>query len=310
MVVMFIIRKYLTIGNCLLSIVIAASCNKNAHQATATPVADKPAAKIIVEGKHSLPGQLQESSGLCYTDGSLWSFGDSGNPNAIYKIDSATGAILQTVTIANYPNIDWESMTADSLYLYIGDMGNNDGNRTDLKILRIKKADLLSASAQVSVMADSLKFSYTDQTSFSYNSNTNFDCEAMVAVGNNLYVFTKDRGDLKTRCYMLPKSPGTYAVSPVSGFDVSGRITDAAYNRATGELALLGYMSQKDNSFIWFFSNYPGDHFFAYSSRRVTIGRSSDEWQTEGLDYISPTRLLLSCETTPAHAAVLYDIQK
>ncbi|AEW00490.1 hypothetical protein A4D02_24480 [Niastella koreensis] len=306
------IRRNLPIAYCLLSIVI--SCNKNAHPATAVPdkpaVTDTSADKLSVVLKHTLPIQLQESSGLCYTDGNLWSFGDSGNPNAIYKIDSATGAILQTVTIANYPNIDWESMAADSLYLYIGDMGNNDGNRTDLKILRIKKADLASAPAQVSVQADSITFSYTDQTSFSYNSNTNFDCEAMVAVGNNLYVFTKDRGDLKTRCYMLPKNPGTYAVSPVSGFDVSGRITDAAYNKATGELALLGYMSQKDNSFIWFFSNYPGEHFFADSSLRITIGRSSDEWQTEGLDYVSPTRLLLSCETTPAHTAALYSIQK
>jgi hypothetical protein len=303
---------------CLLSIafcqLIIASCNKNAHPATAIPdkpaISDTPVNKLFVTLKHALPDQLQESSGLCYTDGSLWSFGDSGNPNSIYKIDSATGAILQTVTITNYPNIDWESMAADSLYLYIGDAGNNDGNRTDLKILRIRKSDLLSASAQVNVLADSIKFSYTDQTSFSYNSNTNFDCEAMVAAGNNLYVFTKDRGDLKTRCYMLPKSPGTYAVSSVSGFDVSGRITDAAYNKATGELALLGYMSQKDNSFIWFFNSYPGDHFFADSSYRVTIGRSSDEWQTEGLDYVSPTRLLLSCETTPAHTAALYSIQK
>lgn len=302
---------------CLLSIAccqLIIACNKNAHPATDTPVVDKPGDKpvttLTVALKHTLPAQLQESSGLCFTDGSLWSFGDSGNPNSIYKIDSATGAILQTVTIANYPNIDWESMAADSLYLYIGDMGNNDGNRTDLKILRIKKADLVPASAQVSVLADSIKFSYTDQTSFSYNSNTNFDCEAMVAVGNNLYVFTKDRGDAKTRCYRLPKIPGTYAVSPVDGFDVGGRITDAAYNKTTGELALLGYMNQKDNSFIWFFNNYQDDHFFADSSFRVTIGHSSDAWQTEGLDYISSTRLLLSCESTPAHSAALYSIQK
>ena len=312
---LFNLRKILPIAYCLLPVVMAMSCSKNAHPAAAVPdnkptATDTPAIKLTVTLKHSLPGQLQESSGLCFTDGSLWSFGDSGNPSSIYKIDSTTGAIIQTVTVTNYPNIDWESMAADSLYLYIGDMGNNDGNRTDLKILRIKKADLVSASAQVNVQADPIQFSYTDQLSFSYNSNTNFDCEAMVAVADNLYVFTKDRGDLKTRCYRLPKDPGTYAVSPVSGFDVSGRITDAAYNKATGELALLGYMSQKDNSFIWFFNHYSGDHFFADSSCRVTIGRSSDEWQTEGLDYVSPTRLLLSCESTPAHAAALYSIQQ
>lgn len=292
----------------LLINLLHAACNKNA--APTTTVTEKPAAKLSVELKHTLPAQLTESSGLCYSDGSLWSFGDSGNPNSIYKIDTATGAILQTVTITNFSNTDWEDMTADSLYLYIGDTGNNDGNRSDLKILRIRKADLLSGSAQVNVLADSIKYSYTDQTSFSYNSNTNFDCEALAAVGNYLYVFTKDRGDLKTRCYQLSKSPGTYAVSPVSTFDVNGKVTDATYNAVTGELALLGYMDQKANSFIWFFNGYAGDHFFAASSTRFTIGHSSDEWQTEGLVYISPTRLLLSCETTPAHAAALYSIQK
>jgi hypothetical protein len=138
-------------------------------------------------------------------------------------------------------------MTADSLYLYIGDTGNNDGNRTDLKILRIRKADLLSNQAQLSVLADAINFSYTDQVDFSVNSNTNFDCEALMAMGNYLYAFTKDRGDLKTRCYKLPKNPGTYAVSPESTFNVSGKITDAAYNSVTGELALLGYMNQKAN---------------------------------------------------------------
>jgi hypothetical protein len=289
--------------NCIL-----ASCNKNAHPATS--VTNKATDKISIGLKHTLPVQLKESSGLCYTDGSLWSFGDSGNPNSIYKIDSATGAILQTVTIANFPNTDWEDMTADSLYLYIGDTGNNDGNRTDLKILRIRKADLLSGSAQLSVMADAINFSYTDQVDFSSNSNTNFDCEALMAMGNYLYVFTKDRGDLKTRCYKLPKNPGTYAVSPVSTFDTGGKVTDAAYNAATGELALLGYMNQKANSFIWFFNGYTKDHFFAESSYRVNIGHSSDEWQTEGLVYISPKRLLMSCESTPAHAASLYYVQK
>lgn len=304
---LFSIQKILPIAYCLLSFIVS-SCHKNAVPATTVP--DKPAAKLAVELKHTLPGPLQESSGLCYTDGNLWSFGDSGNPNSIYKIDSATGAILQTVTITNFSNTDWEDLTADSLYLYIGDTGNNDGNRSDLKILRIKKSDLVSTAAQLNVLADPIKYAYADQTSFSYNSNTNFDCEALIALGNYLYVFTKDRGDLKTRCYQLPKTPGTYSVSPVSSFDVDGKITDATYNAATGELALLGYMDQKANSFIWFFNGYEGDHFFAGAESRVTIGRSSDEWQTEGLVYISPTRLLLSCETTPAHAASLYAVQK
>jgi hypothetical protein len=291
----------------LIAISSMGSCKKKSN--TSTIVTD-PAVPVTVGLKHTLPGLLKESSGLCYTDGNLWSFGDSGNPNSIYKIDTATGAILQTVTIANYSNTDWEDITADSLYIYVGDTGNNDGNRRDLKILRIKKSDLLSAAAQLNVTADAINFSYADQVDFSVNSNTNFDCEALAAVEDSLYLFTKNRGDFKTRCYKLPNNPGTYAVSPVSSFNTAGKITDATYNPATKELALLGYMNEKKGSFIWFFNGYANDNFFAGNAARFTIGTASVEWQTEGLVYISPTRLLMSCEATTSVAASLYFIQK
>src|SRR4051812_45510552 len=120
--------------------IVSISCKKNTT--VTTPVNTvHPDTTLITGIKATLPAVLKESSGLCYTDGQLWSFGDSGNPDAIYKIDTTTGAILQTVTIANYPNTDWEDITADALYIYIGDFGNNSGDRTDLKILRVKKSD-------------------------------------------------------------------------------------------------------------------------------------------------------------------------
>jgi hypothetical protein len=97
---------------------------------------------VTVGLKHTLPAILKESSGLCYTNGKLWTFGDSGNPNEIFSIDSSTGAILQTVVVDNFPNTDWEDITADSSYIYMGDFGNNDGDRRHLKIMRISKQDI------------------------------------------------------------------------------------------------------------------------------------------------------------------------
>ena len=289
---------------------IFAACTKHTGDGTGPAAPSATASAPLTLGPaHVLPAQLKESSGLCYTDGALWSFGDSGNPNAIYKIDTATGAILQTVTIANYPNTDWEDITADATYLYIGDTGNNDGDRTDLKVLRIKKSDLAPGTATISVTADAISFSYTDQPDLSSNSNTNFDCEAMMSVGDSLYLFTKDRGDLQTRCYKLPKSPGTYAVSPIAAFNTKGKVTDAAYDPATGTLALLGYMDKKNDSFIWFFSNYPGESFFTGDATRYTIVNASADWQTEGLAYTAAGTMLLSCESTPTHPAALYTIK-
>ena len=104
------------------------SCKKNSNSDTT-----QQSQPVVVSLLCTLPSVLHESSGLCFTDGNLWSFGDSGNPNSIYKIDTSTGVILQTVTIQNYPNIDWEDISADSTFMYIGDFGNNNGNRTNLK---------------------------------------------------------------------------------------------------------------------------------------------------------------------------------
>ena len=284
------------------------SCKKNAN--SVQPVMPVSTIPVTVTLRHVLPAVLKESSGLCFTDGNLWSFGDSDNPNSIYKIDTLTSAILQIVTVANYPNIDWEDITADSLYIYVGDMGNNDGSRTNLKILRINKTDITTTNSPVAVNAEAINFSYSDQTDFTANSNTNFDCEAIAAIGNNLYAFTKDRGDLQTRCYKLSKDPGTYVVTPISSFNTNGKITAAAYNTLTGELALLGYMNQNKNSFIWFFSGYSNDGFFAASATRVTIGSPSVDWQTEGLDYSSTGRLMMSCETSTSNVASLYTLQQ
>jgi hypothetical protein len=267
------------------------------------------ASPLTIGLKFVLPRILKESSGLCYTDGNLWTFGDSGNPNEIFKIDSSTGSILQTVQIENFQNIDWEDITADSSYIYIGDFGNNSGNRTDLKIIRIKKSDLNVSDALIKVQGEAIRFSYADQINFAKASSTDYDCESVISVGNFLYLFTKDGIDLKTRSYKISNQPGIYVVSPISSFDTKGKLTAAAYNPVTKEIALLGYMNKKEDSFIWFLNEYPKDNFFGGNKVKITIGTNRD-WQTEGLDYISGSRLFMSCETSKSQAASLYFVRK
>lgn len=262
-----------------------------------------------VNAKGSIVANVTESSGLVFTDGVIWTHNDSGNPSNIFKIDTANGNVLQTVAITNFPNIDWEDITADSNFIYVGDFGNNNGTRTDLKVLKISKSQLTSTLSSITATAQAINFSYTDQTSFSSNSSNNYDCESVISMGNFLYLFTKDRGDLQTRVYKLSKTPGTYTTSPYTNFNVNGKITGADYNKQTNEVALIGYMASNKNSFLWFLNDFTGDLFFSGNKRRIEIGNSTNDWQTEGVTYAANNELFLSCETsyTPA---TLYNTYK
>lgn len=47
------------------------------------------------------------------------------------------GSTQRTVDVANAVNVDREDITTDGSWLYIGDVGNNSGDRTNLRVLRV-----------------------------------------------------------------------------------------------------------------------------------------------------------------------------
>lgn len=255
--------------------------------------------------KGELPKDLTESSGLLWDEDVLWSHNDSGNPPELYKLDTANGHIIQKVKITDEDNIDWEDITADKKYIYIGDFGNNRGNRDNLSILRIEKKDI-DDSHKAHVKARKIKFSYADQEYLSDKPyQHNYDCEALICIDDYLYIFTKDWADMKTRVYKIPKEPGKYKVQPYDSFDVKGFVTSAAYNPQTRQIVLLGYTGWMKYSFMWFLSDYNGDHFFTGNKRRIDMGDGS-AWQTEGITFISPTRFFISNEKEGNRPASLY----
>ncbi|MDE3124287.1 MAG: hypothetical protein KGK14_02130 [Bacteroidota bacterium] len=262
-----------------------------------------------IQLKAYLPNQLSSSSGLCFTNNKLYTFNDSGNPPELYAIDTSTGKIVQTILITNYPNVDWEDITADDNYIYIGDFGNNNGNRKDLKILRVKKSDINKPEAFLSVQAEAIQYVYADQNTFTINTNTNYDCEAMISVDTCLYLFTKNRGDDKTRLYCLPKQPGNYFISPITTYNCQGKITGADFNDSTKEIALIGYENKKLNSFILLLNNFKDNNFFNGSVQRIKIGNDTTDWQTEGICFITSQHLFISCETSQTSLAGLFSMQ-
>ena len=268
-----------------------------------------PETKINPTVTAEMGAEIPESSGLVYTNGKLWTHNDSGNPNTIFSIDTSNGKTLQTIYIDNFTNTDWEDITADSEYIYVSDCGNNNGDRNDLKILKIAKKDIGNGTT-VHVNASAINISYADQTVFTSSSTHNFDCESVLSIGNFLYLFTKDRGDLQTRVYKVSKTPGTYSLTYYISFNANGLVCGADYDPVKKEVALVGYFKGHLNSFVWIFNEFVNDSFFNGNKRRLEIGDGT-EWQTEGICYRSTGKLFISCESAGKYAnSTLFSTEK
>ena len=111
---------------------------------------------------------LAETSGLEWDGNSLWTFNDGGGIAAIYKIDTLTNAIWQTVYLEGATNVDWEAMAFDGIYFYIGDIGNNsNGARNNLVIYKFPARAIPEHTSQAVVtipanQISSIRFSYAD----------------------------------------------------------------------------------------------------------------------------------------------------
>jgi len=262
----------------------------------------KPVLKTVLAEK------LKESSGLVFTRDGLWTFND-GKSASIYKIDTATGNILQEVIIANTSFIDAEGITKDDQYLYIEDAGNNSGSRRDLKIVRIKLDNISNTLPQQTVNADVIYFYYPDQTLFNgAKKDNNFDCESIIATTDSLYLFTKRRGDNTSGLYSLPKTPGNFKANPLGTFNTNGLITDAALSPDGKYLLLIGYLKGHYSSFIWVFSNFKNHNFFSGKAQRLLLNEKNDTWQTEAIAFLDKSSLWISCEMTQDHPAALYKL--
>jgi hypothetical protein len=182
---------------------------------------------------------LSETSGLLFMNGVFITFNDSGGQPELYEVDTANGSVQRTVTIQNATNVDWEAITADDDYIYVGDIGNNSGTRTNLKLFKISISDYLSSTI---VTAQIINFEYSNQTSFvSQPNDTRFDAEAIANVNGEIILFSKNWKGNMTTYYSIPKAPGTYDISPIDSIQMQGKVTDAVFLPAKNQLFLIGY---------------------------------------------------------------------
>lgn len=259
---------------------------------------------LTPEFAFELPQEVRETSGLVFYNNRLWTHNDSGHLPVLYALDTASAEILQRVTISNAVNRDWEEITADDTYLYIGDFGNNRGTREDLVIYRIR-LDALPESGDATIEAEIIAFSYPDQTGFYASREHNFDCEAFIAVNDSLYLFSKNRGDQQTKLYRLPAIPGEYVAEWLDTFNSRGLITGSAYHAEANEIVLIGYVNQVWTPFVWTLWDFNGNDFFSGNKRRIDFVNLVTT-QTEGICYVNSKELLISAEESPTFSARVF----
>ncbi|MEP7141456.1 MAG: hypothetical protein ABI707_01240 [Ferruginibacter sp.] len=250
---------------------------------------------------------LNESSGLQMAGNFLWSFNDGGGAAAIYRIDTITNALLQTVNLAGAENIDWEDITFDGANFYVGDFGNNaNGARTNLKIYKFPLSAISDyinnpvatiAAAQIEI----INFSYGNQPQPpqpTSNNNTKFDCEAMIVDGGKIHLFTKNWIDLTTTHYEINGlTAGTYIADSLETLITNYLVTGA--DKATSQklVALLGY--QKTFPFFHYLhllTDYSGENYFNANKRKINLPDVTIMGQAEGICFRTSTYGYISNE--------------
>ncbi len=244
--------------------------------------------------------EVRESSGLLLYHNLLWTFNDSGGENKLFGL-SFSGEVEREVTVENATNVDWEDIAQDDQNIYIGDFGNNNGVRKDLKIYKIRKNDVDSLD---NVVATEIGFSYKEQTEFNHSPLDNsFDCEAITDFDGKLNIFTKDWINETTSVYQIPKTEGEYSVSFTDTFNVNGLVTGADVSGDEKTLAMVGYKNYKP--IVWVFSGINKSSFFGGKEIYMELDDIFSA-QTEGICFKGNDSLLISCERTATHVQQVF----
>ncbi|MHB0754423.1 hypothetical protein [Polaribacter sp. M15] len=259
--------------------------------------------KIVAD----LSKNLKEVSGneFLKSTNSIWMINDGGNKSNLYEVSKKKGKIKRVIDI-DAKNKDWEDITSDDEgNLYIGDFGNNDNDRKNLRILKIKKKDLDEKDADIKT----IKFEYENQEEFPPKKDQRFfDAEAFFYLNKNFYIFTKSRVDDqygKTFLYRVPASTkGKHKAKLIGSFNNCNQndcwFTAADISNNKKKVALL---SQKN---IIIFSDFKGDNFFSGKVEKIKLKHIS---QKEGICFKNNRTLYITDEKDGGDGCNLYELK-
>jgi hypothetical protein len=168
--------------------------------------------------------------------GIFWAHGDSGQTPFLYPLTGDGRSAGDPVRVGGARGVDWEDVAlGPDGTLYVGDIGNNRGERKDLQILAVPEPRAGAAEAGV---LRALRFRYPDQTAFP---QPGFDAEALAFAGGRLLLFTKRVDDRSVAYALKIDAPGEQTAERVVELAGTGMVTGAAVDPPGRRLALLAY---------------------------------------------------------------------
>ena len=187
--------------------------------------------QLVVEDIN-LSKKLDETSGLEIINKQLVTINDSGNNPVLFYINES-GNILDERKLNCCKNNDWESLAADSDYVYIADFGNNYDTRKNLSIIKIPIDKSSNENPEI------INFLYPEQKKFKrIYRRSEYDAEALISFGDILLIFTKNKRKKITEIYSLPKYGGNFKAQKIGSLNTESIVTGADYDKKTNTLVL------------------------------------------------------------------------
>lgn len=248
-----------------------------------------------------LPSELEEISSLQLSDNGFYGINDSGGEPVIYFFnDEQQAEITGRIRLKDAVNFDWETTAENDSAYFVGDTGNNIGNRHNLRIYRVAKDFSDEFEAFREAESDTIGFFYPEQEVIQNQAyQHDFDMEAMVYFNNKLHLFTKEWKSEQTRHYTLDVVYGKQPAWLVERYDVNFLVTGAdvfPVSNTRSQLALIGYNREGEVTLMLAEFGNRSKKWLNGNKKYISLGHSSETGQVEGVVFRSENELCWSAE--------------